>query len=136
MKTSHIVGISAVAVIVVLVIIGYYAVVQMGEFFEETYLEAAEYAENASKDQCLEKYVEDYKACDGVTCFGKTTTFGVMCLMQAEGDVEEFCADKPKSESEVKGSEWNENYCKPRGLDDLDCVNVYKVVETVCTTEE
>jgi hypothetical protein len=136
MKTSHIVGLSVVAFIIVLVVGGYYLVSQMGAFFEETFNEVSEYAKNATKDDCLDRYVEDYKACDGITCFGKTATFGVICLMEAEGDMEEFCADKPKSETEVKDSDWNRDFCKPRGLNDLDCVNVYRIVETVCAPDE
>lgn len=136
MKTSHIVGISVVAFIIVLIAGGYYLFKQLGEFFEETYIEAAEFAKDASKDDCLEKHVEDYKACDGFACYGKTTTFGVMCLLEAQGDLEEFCADKPKSESEVKESDWNQSFCKPRGLNDDDCVYVYKTIEAVCAPDE
>jgi hypothetical protein len=135
MKTSHIVGLSVFAGIAVLVIGIYYLFGVMVEFFEETYIEAQEYAQNATKDDCLEKYVEDYKACDGVACFTKTATFGVMCLAEAQGDLEEFCSDKPMSEDEVMDSQWNRNFCKPRGLNEYDCKNVYSIVEAVCSPD-
>jgi hypothetical protein len=136
MKTSHIVGISIAAFLVVIIIGGIYLVGEMSEYFEETYTEAVEYAKDATKDECLEKYVADYKSCDGITCFSKTATFGVMCMMEAQGDVEEFCADKPRSESEVKEGDWNREFCKPRGLDDQDCTNIYSVVAVVCSPDE
>jgi hypothetical protein len=136
MKSSHIVGISVAAFFIILFAGGYYLFGKMGEFFEDTYIEAAEFAKDATKDDCLEKHVEDYKACDGFACYGKATTFGVMCLIEAEGDLEQFCADKPKSEAEVTGSDWNQSFCKPRGLNDNDCVNVYRIVEAVCAPDE
>jgi hypothetical protein len=136
MKTSHIIGLSVAAFFVALIIGGVYLVGKMGEYFEETYTQASEYAKDATKDECLDKYVEDYKSCDGIACFSTTATFGAICMMEAQGDMEEFCADKPRSESEVKGGDWNREFCKPRGLNDQDCVNVYSIVATVCTPDE
>lgn len=136
MKTVLIIiGVLLLLGVSIVVIGGSYFASKMGDFMEETQAEATKFAENATKEDCLEKYVADYKACEGITCYGKTASFGVMCLAEAKGNIEAFCKDKPKSQAEVYGSTWNKEFCKARGLDNQDCVNVYKIIETQCTSQ-
>jgi hypothetical protein len=99
---------------------------------EEAKQEAELFAQNASKEQCLEQYIERYLACEEMSCYFSVTSFGVTCLEAASGSTENFCRDKPKSQIEVYRGDWKDGLCKSKGMDTQSCLNVYKIIEVHC----
>ena len=112
--------------------VGIYMGGSVDEMYQEVVPAAEAFASKATKDECLERYVSDYKQCSELSCYSKSAMFGVVCLASANGDSAIFCSDKPKSQSEFYNSQWKQEFCASSGLDDQDCLSVYKIIETHC----
>lgn len=132
-KFLKIVGIGFLVLLVGFIGLGFYLGDSVDGMYQEVQVKAEAFAATATKDDCLVKYATDYKSCSEISCYSETAMFGAVCLSAASGDSAQFCADKPKSQSEVYKSEWKNDFCKNNGLDTQDCVSVYKIIDTHCS---
>ena len=118
---------------VIFLAIGFFLGNSMESIYAEAKQEAESFAKTATKDQCLEEYADKYLACEDISCFTSSASFGVICLAAASGSKEEFCRDKPKSQTEFYSSDWKDGLCKSKGLNTQDCLSAYKIIETHCS---
>lgn len=135
MKTFFkILGVGLLVLLVGFIGLGFFLGGSMEGMYQEMQVKAEEFAATATKDDCLVKYVSDYKSCSEMSCYSESAMFGVMCLSAASGDSVQFCANKPKSQSDFYNSQWKDEFCKNNGLDIQDCLSVYKIINTHCTS--
>ena len=133
MKKFILITLISIAVIfILLVVIGFFIGSSIDELTLESKKEAEEFAKTANKEQCLEKYVDKYIACDDLSCYSSSAAFGVICLAAATGSKDEFCSNKPKSETEFYEGDWKQGLCKSKGLDTSRCLHIFKVIDTHC----
>lgn len=122
------------ALFILLIILGYFVGNSMNGIIAKTQGEAEGFAKTASKEQCLERYVDKYSACEEFSCYASSASFGIICLAAASDDKNEFCSDKPKSQFEFYKGDWKDGLCKSKGLDTSSCLSVYKIIETHCAS--
>lgn len=132
-KFLKIVGIGFLFLFVGFIGLGFYLGDSIDGMYQEVQVKAEKFAATATKDDCIDKYTIEYKSCSDMSCFSESAMFGVMCLSAASGDSAQFCADKPKSQSEFYNGQWKEGYCKDNGLDAQSCLSVYKVIDSHCS---
>lgn len=133
-KFFKVVGIGFAVLLVGFIGLGFFLGDTTENMYQEAKVKAERFAAKATKDDCLEEYVSEYKECSEVSCFSQNAMFGVVCLAAASGDQAEFCADKPRSQQDFYESQWANNFCESNGLKGQDCLNVYKVVDTHCSS--
>ena len=122
-----------IVVVLLIILLGIGAYLGSGEGLEEAQKEGVSFAASASKEDCLAETAIRLAQCDTTLCM-EPLNFGGVCVINAQGGQEEFCADKPKNEKEYSMGSWQQ-HCSVNNLSKHKCEMVFKTFSAYCSGE-
>ena len=104
----------------------------LGKSAEGMVDDARKFAANTTKQGCVTEMAARLKACDGMRCTVSIPIWGGICLEDAKGSKEEFCASVPNMKDENAFSRWQGTFCAEYGLDQQKCLMAGTIVAGHC----
>jgi hypothetical protein len=94
--------------------------------------EGIAFAKTTDKEGCLSETALRLSGCEGM-CM-EAMNFGALCLMNASGDQQAFCSDKPSTDSEYSQGSWQQ-HCAAKNLSKHGCELFFKTFSAYCRGE-
>jgi hypothetical protein len=119
-------------IIIILMGIGAYIGFSSKDAMNAAQQEGIAFAKTTDKEGCLSETALRISKCEGI-CM-EPMNFGALCLMNASGDQEAFCSDKPTDDAEYTKGAW-QKHCAENNLSKHKCELFFKTFSAYCRGE-